>query len=117
VTKPSRAVTRHCRICRKKLSGRRLDTLYCSAACRQIAHRARTSVSVSAIDREIEAARLHFWALVLKKARANGHDVSQVVTGIAQFVDLDGNVYEGGFPGSGTGRFVGRRGDGPFRPG
>jgi hypothetical protein len=113
--KPSRPVTRKrkCRVCGYKFKPTRADARYCSPGCRQRAHRARAGIDD--LDREIEAARLHFWQLVYDKAVAKGCDVSQVVTDIAQYIDHDGNVYEGGLPGRG-GRLVGRSGK-PFRPG
>jgi hypothetical protein len=90
--KASRTVTRpRCITCGKKFISRRGDARYCSGRCRQRANRARhTSAD---IDNAIEAARLHYWALIKQKATSLGKAVSQVLTDEAQFVDADGNVY------------------------
>ncbi len=94
--KPSRPVTRaKCATCQAKFKRTRSDARYCSAACRQRAHRARAQLDD--LDREIEAARLHYWQLVRQKAEASGTTPSQVVTAQAQFVDEEGYVYVNGW--------------------
>lgn len=108
--KPSRAVT--CVACRRKFRPGRRDQRYCSGACRQRAHRVREKVDDR--DREIEAARLHYWTLIREKALADGVPESQIVTSQAQYVDEHGNVYTGWGPGRG-GRLIGRTT--PHRPG
>lgn len=57
-------------------------------------HRAR--IAGDPTDREIEEARLAYWALIERRALARGVNVSQVVTEQAQHVDADGNVHIGG---------------------
>jgi hypothetical protein len=113
--KPSRPVTKKkCPGCGERFRPDRADARYCSPACRQRAHRARSEAS--GLDREIEKARLHYWALVAQKARAHGVDVTKILTDeCSQYVDGDGNVYMGGFPGSGCERLAGRTR--PPRPG
>lgn len=86
----------------------RQDTKYCSPACRQKAHRVREDNAGTDLDREIERARLHFWSLVYQKAIATGTTRSEVLTYVANYIDIDGNVFEG-FPG-GEGRWVGKVG-------
>jgi hypothetical protein len=84
----------------------RADARYCSAACRQQAHRSRAGVDD--LDREIEAARLHYWRLLARKAQALGVNLSQVMTAEAQYIDLDGNVFMGQEALTGRGRPAGR---------
>lgn len=110
---PLRNVT--CATCRKKFRPARRDQRYCSAACRQRAHRARAQVSD--LDRAVEAARRAYWSAVAEKAKADGVSMSRVVTAQAQFVDAAGNVFVGG-PTGGLGpgaRHVGHTR--PVRPG
>lgn len=90
-TKASRPVTQPCATCRRRFTPARGDARYCSAACRQRAHRARANLDD--LDRRIEAARLHYWQLVREKAEAHGVEASRVVTDEAQEVDLDGAVH------------------------
>jgi hypothetical protein len=90
--KASRSVTRpRCETCQRKFVAHRADARHCSGRCRQRANRARQG-SLD-IDRAIEAARLHYWELVRRKAEALGASLSQVLTGEAQFVDADGRVF------------------------
>jgi hypothetical protein len=105
--KTSRTVTqRTCSTCRHKFKPKRKDAKYCSAACRQRAHRAREGLDD--IDREIEATRLRYWQLIYEKARALGRAPSQIVTAEAQYVDQDGNVWLGGVLGGGPWRQAGK---------
>lgn len=90
---PSRPVTRKCVVCEAKFQPARSDKRYCSGACRQRAQRARDNRD--RLDREIEAARLHYWSLVRLKAVVGGASESQVLTGEAQFVDVEGTVFIG----------------------
>ena len=90
--KASRTVTRaRCCTCNKSFRARRSDVRYCSGRCRQRALRARQESE--AIDQEIEAARLHYWDLIRRKAESKGCDMSHVLTLEAQLVDEDGNVF------------------------
>lgn len=80
-----------CVACGGKFKPTRSDARYCSGACRQRASRARAKLD--GLDREIEAARLHYWSLIAEKAIALGVEPVQVVTGESQFVDAEGNVF------------------------
>jgi hypothetical protein len=105
--KPSPPVTRpRCVTCGRKFISRRADARYCSGRCRQRANRARQTTAD--IDREIEAARRQYWALVRRKAEARGVSESQILTAEAQLVDGDGRVFM-------HGRHVGNTT--PHRPG
>jgi hypothetical protein len=84
---------RRCVVCERKLTAKRRGARYCSGACHQRATRARARESdLERLEREIDAAKAHYWALVQQMAEARGVQVSQVVTEQAQFVDEDGNV-------------------------
>jgi hypothetical protein len=113
--KPSRPVTRKCAICRASFTAKRRDARYCSGKCRQRATRARQASDD--INREIEAARRYYWALVRLAAEARGVGVSQILTEQSQSVDAQGNVFMGGrLGGLGPGaKLVGRVT--PHRPG
>jgi hypothetical protein len=114
---PSRAVTRRkCVVCGSKFKASRRDAAYCSSACRQKAARSRSGVDE--IDREIDEARRVYWALIRRKAEAEGKSESQILTVQSQFVDEHGNVYMGGGKMGGMGadaQLVGRVT--PNRPG
>ena len=90
--KPSRTVT--CSVCGRRFKPGRSDARYCTAACRQRAHRARLAGDPT--DREIEDARLAYWRLIERRALARGVDESDVNTEQAQFVDVDGRVFMDG---------------------
>lgn len=109
--KPSRTVT--CSACGRRFKPARSDARYCTPGCRQRAHRARLSGDPT--DHEIEEARLTYWRLIKQRALARGVDVSQVVTGEAQYVDGDGNVRMGAGPDGVGGRHAGHTT--PHRPG
>lgn len=111
VSKPLRTVT--CRGCERRFRPARADARYCSDACRQAAHRARRKGDPT--DREIEEARVRYWRLIEQRALARGASRSQVVTGEAQYVDLDGTVWMGAGPDGRGGRYAGRIT--PDRPG
>jgi hypothetical protein len=113
MTKPSRTVTRKCPSCGQKFAPGRADRKFCSSACRQRAHRSRENLPD--IDREIEAARLLYWNLIARKARALGRQQLQIVTTESQYVDEDGNVWMGGVLGNGGWRYAGKTT--PPRPG
>jgi hypothetical protein len=91
VQKPSRTVTRKCLSCDRSFRPARRDACYCSAACRQKAHRARSATDD--LDLEIEATRLRYWDLVYEKARALGRRPSEQNTLESQYVDLQGFVW------------------------
>ena len=94
---PSRPVTRpRCVTCQRKFVSHRADARYCSGRCRQRANRARQTCTD--IDRAIQTARRHYWDLVRRKAEARGVPLSQVLTGEAQTVDEQGNVFMHGQP-------------------
>ena len=86
----SRDGKRGCLACVKRFRPTRLDARYCSAACRQRAHRARAHIA--RIDREIEATRLHYWQLIERKAHALGVSVGEVLVDESQSVDDQGQV-------------------------
>jgi hypothetical protein len=103
---PSRSVTRpRCVTCGRTFISRRADARYCSGRCRQRANRAR-QISTD-IDREIQAARTHYWDLIRRKAEARGVAVSQVLTAEAQTVTPDGQVFMNGKIGDTSGAPVG----------
>ncbi|MDQ6875797.1 MAG: hypothetical protein M3042_12140 [Actinomycetota bacterium] len=93
-------------MCERKFTATRKDARYCSGACRQRASRARASQDD--LTREIEAARLHYWALIRQQAEARG--MSHVETAQARFVAANGDVRIG-FDGPVVGRTT------PFRRG
>jgi len=101
--KPSRTVT--CSACGRRFKPARSDARYCTPGCRQPAHRARLSGDPT--DHEIEAARLLYWQLIERRALARGADRSQVLTGQAQYVDLEGTVWLGARPDGKGGRYAG----------
>jgi len=86
----SRDGKRGCLACVKRFRPTRVDARYCSAACRQRAHRARAHIA--RIDREIEATRLHYWQLIERKAHALGVSVGEVLVDESQSVDDQGQV-------------------------
>lgn len=89
--KPSRAVTARCVACQRRFTPARRDQRYCSAACRQRAHRARAKLD--ALDRQIEAARRRYWSLIRERAEALAVSESEVLMDEAQTVDEHGNVF------------------------
>ena len=91
---PSRAITRKCSTCERKFRPSRRDAIYCSAACRQRAHRSRADIED--IDRRIAEARHEYWRLVKLKAEGLGISESHVVTDEAVTVTPDGRVYRRG---------------------
>ena len=91
-TQPSRPVTRpRCVTCGRKFIAHRADARHCSGRCRQRANRARKTTTD--IDRAIEVARRHYWNLIRIKAEGQGCSQLKVLTGEAQLVDEDGNVF------------------------
>ncbi len=92
MSQTSRAVTRNkCVVCGKRFKATRKDARYCTGACRQRASRARNASDD--LDREIDAAKAHYWKLIREQAEAKGAPVSQILTEQAQLVTADGNVY------------------------
>jgi hypothetical protein len=90
--KPLRNVTApRCAICHKRFTAKRKDARYCSDACRQRA--ARSRAKVDDLDRQIHNARVLYWTLISRKAEALDAPMSDVVTGEAQTVDGNGNVF------------------------
>jgi len=92
--KPLRNVTCKCATCEKKFKSRRADAHYCSGACRQQAHRLRTTGStLENLDQEIDRARHRYWALIAIKAHTLGIGRVEVLSGESQWVDEAGNVF------------------------
>ena len=83
--------TARCLICGARFRAPRRDARYCSTRCRQRAHRAREAAPD--IDAEIEAARLHYWVLIRRKAEALGLSEGEILTHEAQTVDTEGRVF------------------------
>lgn len=78
---------KRCVVCDARFLPRRSDARYCSAACRQKAHRSREAQD--GLLREIEAARWRYWRLVWQLHAGDG----DAVTNLSQLVDTDGNVW------------------------
>ena len=94
----SRNVTRRkCLTCKDTFRPKRRDAKYCSASCRQRAHRARARLSD--YEAAIEAARLWYWRLVAEYAVARGESAAIIVMEQSQLVDEEGHVYMGCEPG------------------
>ena len=102
---PSRSVTKKCVTCGKKFKANRSDAKYCTQACRQSAHRARAELDD--LDREIEEARLHYWELIAKKAKALGRVKTQALGEESVYLDMNGQVWMGGVLGGGEWRLAG----------
>ena len=108
----SRNVTRRkCATCSSSFRPKRRDAKYCSASCRQRAHRARSRPGEP--EREIEDARQLYWRLVAEYAMARGASQEKILIEQSQRVDGEGNVYmgceDGGMGGMGPkARLVGK---------
>jgi hypothetical protein len=63
---------------------------YCSGACRQRAHRERARYDE--LERELEAAREHYWDTLRRLAVARGVSENMVLAWDSPFCDSQGNV-------------------------
>jgi hypothetical protein len=102
----SQKVTAKCVVCQKKFKPQRRDARYCSPACRQRSHRSRANLED--LDHEIEAARLHYWKLIAQKAHALGRSMADTMADESQYVDLEGNVFQGSIFNRGGWRWIGK---------
>jgi hypothetical protein len=79
-----------CVTCGKSFKGR-ADARYCSTSCRQRAYRERSNLAD--LERQLKEARLRYWEAARRLATARGSSLGDVMTGEAQLVDEDGNVF------------------------
>jgi hypothetical protein len=95
---PKKRAKTTCRTCEARFRSTRQDARYCSAACRQRAHRLRSD-DVQLLLQKIDACRRLYWELVLELGATLGLGQSEVMSNyLSQYVDEEGYVYQRGEP-------------------